>query len=73
MKPSERREWFIQKITEHITQEIALYPQDASAQFGQRVTGESHVATFRIRYEIRVHTGIAIVTEVIPDEKRRAS
>jgi hypothetical protein len=73
MKPADKREWFVQKVADHITQEIALYPQDASAQPGQRVRGELHVAAFCIRYEIQMDTGVAIVTEVIPDEKRRTA
>jgi hypothetical protein len=73
MRPADRREWFVRNVTDHVTQEIAAYPQDASAQPGQRVGGELHVAAFRIRYEIQMDTGVAIVTEVIPDEKRRAA
>ncbi len=71
MKPPEERKRFIEKVTDHITHEIAAYPQDAGAQPGQRVRSELHVAAFRIRYEIQMDTGIAIITEVIPDQKRR--
>ncbi len=34
MRPADRREWFVRKVTDHVTQEIAVYPQDASAQPG---------------------------------------
>ena len=73
MKPAARRAWLIEQVIDYVAREIALYPQDAAAQPGQRVTGELHVAAFRVRYEIHLDTGVAFVTEVKPDERPKAA
>jgi hypothetical protein len=64
VKPPDRREWFLDRVTEHVEHEIAAYPQDASAQPGQRVSGELRVAGFCVGYEIHMDTHTAIITEV---------
>lgn len=68
MEKTDRREWLIEKITDHVAREIALYPMDSSAQPGQRATGELRVGTFRVSYEIRMDAGVAIVTGVESDD-----
>ena len=72
-KPSDKREWLIDKMTEHIEKEIAAYPQDASAQPGQCVTGEHRVAGFWVCYEIHMDTGRAVITEVKPYARPKAA
>ena len=66
VKPSDRREWLIDKVTEHVEQEIAAYPQDARAQPRQRVAGELRVAGFCVGYELYMDTGASVITEVKP-------
>jgi len=73
LNPADRREWLIDRIVEHVEKEIATYPQDATAQPGQRVTGELHVANCDVRYEIHMDTHIAVVTGVESHAKRNAA
>jgi hypothetical protein len=68
-----RREWLIDRIVEHVEKEIASYPQDATAQPGQRVSGELHVANCDVCYEIQMDTHIAIITGVESHAKKTAS
>jgi hypothetical protein len=64
VKPTDRREWLLGKVTEHVQREIATYPQDGRSQPGQRVAGKLHVAGFCVSYEIHMDAHSAIVTEV---------
>jgi hypothetical protein len=64
LNPGDQREWLIDRIIEHVEKEITAYPQDATAQPGQRVTGELHVANCDVRYEIHMDTHVAVITGV---------
>ena len=65
----ENRDWLTERVTEHVEQHVALYPQDASGQPGQCVTGEYIVIGRKVRYEIHMDTGEAVITTVEPWER----
>jgi hypothetical protein len=60
----DRREWLIDRIIEHVENEITAYPQDPTAEPGQCVTGELHVVNCDVRYEVHMDTHIAVITGV---------
>jgi hypothetical protein len=69
IKPGNNREWFIDRVTDYVTQEIALYPQDAAAEPGQCVTGEVCFGAVHVLYEIWMDRGLAIIKEIKSDQK----
>ena len=73
LNPADRREWLIDRIVEHVEKEIATYPQDATAQPGQRVTGELHVGNCDVRSEIHMDPHLAVVTGVESHAKRNTA
>jgi len=73
LKPSDRREWLIDKMVEQVEKEIAAYPQDATAQPGQHVTGELDVGNCCVRYEIHMGTDTAVTTGVEVGEKPKGA
>ena len=73
LNPGDRREWLVDRIVEHVEKEITAYPQGATAQPGQPVTGELHVANCDVCYEIHLDTHIAMVTGVESHAKTNAA
>lgn len=73
LNPSDRREWLIDRIVEHVEKKIAAYPQDAAAKPKQFVTGELHVGKCSVRYEIHMDTHEAVITGIEPYTKPKAS
>jgi hypothetical protein len=58
---------FIHILPNHVAQEIALFPLDGYASPDQRFTGDLRIDEFRVRYEIHMDTGVAVITEITPD------